>query len=86
MRRSSHNRSVGGQPTGGLPTRTARLPVRRRSIGYISRMLKKMLGLAGASLLLILTLACGFGGGGDDDDDDGGDDDFARGPAVVSLR
>ncbi len=45
-------------------------------------MLKKVLGLAGVGLLLVLTLACGLGGGGDDDDDD----DFAPPPGVISVR
>jgi hypothetical protein len=55
-------------------------------MGYRDAMLKRMLGLAGVGLLLVLSLACGFGGGGDDDGDDDDDDDFAMRPAVVSLR
>jgi hypothetical protein len=47
-------------------------------------MLKKLLGLAGATALLALVLACSIGGSGDDDDDD--DDDFAPVTQVVSLH
>jgi hypothetical protein len=46
-------------------------------------MMKKLLGLAGVSLLLALVLACSIGGGDDDDDDD---DDFAPVMSIVSLR
>jgi hypothetical protein len=47
-------------------------------------MLKKLLGLAGVTALLVLALACGMGGDGDDDDD--GDDDFAPPVSMISLR
>jgi hypothetical protein len=46
-------------------------------------MLKKLLGLAGVTALLVLALACGMGGDGDDDDDD---DDFAPPVSMISLR
>jgi hypothetical protein len=47
--------------------------------------LKKLLGLAGATALLALVLACSIGGGDDDEGDD--DDDFAPvSAAVISLR
>ena len=52
---------------------------------YTLSMLKRMLGLAGAGLLLALMLACGFGGGDDDDDDDD-DEGMARRPVAVTLR